>query len=197
MKNKLLISLVLFSLTLYSCGPDKIPLNEYMAHIENVENGLKVKKDLELVEMVVQFRPPEYKIIKSFGWNEIDYETHINLMQEYENGLEFLFTIKPKENIDLLKTDFNSMNSRNRIKYLSSDAQNDFLLVNGNDTLKCDMYHFERLYNLDSRLQFLLGFSKPEKVKDIKIIYRDRCWGFEEQMFEFKAKKINNLPRVK
>ena len=42
MKNKLLISLVLFSLTLYSCGPDKIPLNEYMAHIENVENGLKV-----------------------------------------------------------------------------------------------------------------------------------------------------------
>lgn len=180
-----------------SCGPKKIPLNEYMAYIENVENGYKVKNETDKIEMTVQFRPPEYKIIKSFGWNEIDYQTHQTLMQEYDNGLEFLFTIRPKENIDLLKVDFSSMDSRNRIKYLSSDAQKDFKLINGKDTLNCDMYHFERLYNLDSRIQFLIGFSKPEKVRDLQLIYSDKCWGFEIQRFSFDSKKINNIPLVK
>ena len=76
--------------------------------------------------------------------------------------------------------------------------QKDISLLDGKDTVPCDLYHFERAYDVSPSATILLGFTASKKTKNDKtLIIYDRTFNKGTVKFLFKASELNNKPKLK
>ena len=70
-------------------------------------------------------------------------------------------------------------NYQQRINYISFDFKNDIVLKEGNDTLKCHLFHLERSYSPVPYVEFILKFdaSKGSGNGDKSIIIHNQILG--------------------
>jgi hypothetical protein len=88
----------------------------------------------------------------------------------------------------------------NRLYYYSFSFADDIKLIQGNDTLACNLFHFERDYDLGKEKRFLLGFESKEKSdnKNDKILYIDsKALGLAIIKIQIKKGDLENIPEVK
>lgn len=83
-----------------------------------------------------------------------------------------------------------------RIKYCAFNFNKDLELITGIDTVPCALHEYERTFNLQTGLNFLLAFPKRDFKKGATVALQDRL--FENGIIKFFFKKsINDLPYFK
>jgi hypothetical protein len=129
----------------------------------------------------------------------------INDLQYYTFHIE-----DNQENEEVLMAEIDSKEEYyQRIQYFSFEMQNDLKLVDGEDTLDCVLFHFERNYGIKSKATFSLGFPLTAKEKEEKdenpeimnqdkvIIYDDHILGVGKLNIKIDQKNLNKIPEIR
>lgn len=174
---------------------------EYVQWIQDPENGLKKEKTIDDMIFTLQYKPHEYIVCMEEREPQLQDSLvkrkvgELSDMQYYD----FKITLKKGEG-ELLKFKLNSPEEYNeRINYFAFNMQKDIQLVEGNDTLPCSLFHFERAYDVTPSSVFMLGFplSKNNPEDDKTLIVYDKTFNKGFIKFTFSNKELKNLPKLK
>jgi hypothetical protein len=174
---------------------------EYVRWMQGPENGLKKEKIIDDMIFTVQYKPVEYIICVEERQAQLkgslvkQRASELSDMQYYDLKI----TVKNGEG-ELLKHNLASAGQYNqRANYFAFNMQNDIQLIEGNDTLPCSLFHFERAYDITPSAVFLLGFpvTVHSSEQDKTFIIFDRIFNKGLIKFTYSINKIKNLPRLK
>ena len=171
-----------------------------MKWIQDPKNGLRKKKEMGDIDFYVQYKPYEYIVCMEERTGEIADSLMKRKRTELE-GVQYydLKILLNKKEGELLKFNLSSADQYNkRVKYFAFEMQNDIQLVEGNDTLPCVLYHFERTYDTSPSCTILLGFNMDKKSinKQKTLLVYDRTFNKGLLKFTFKENKFLNLPKL-
>jgi len=181
-----------------------------MKYVKNEENGLKQIKEITGVEFALQYEPINFKLLKKVKNKSLSSEQYNNEINEMIGSQYFILRIKLTDSgEDLLKYEVaNAEEYSERVQYFSFGIQNDFYLLEGADSLKCKLFHFERSYGISGNCTLLLGFDsndelikqkesfKEKVIKDKILVYNDKVFGLGPIKYSIKKEDINNIPEL-
>lgn len=190
--------LLLFS----SCWQyDELSPLEYVKWIENPSNGLVLEKEQNELIFKLQYKPIEYVVASQERKIELP-ESVFAKAKSQMDGLQY-FTLRLRsgnEEQPLLDKDRMTLEEYDqRVNYFSFGMQNDLVLFDGQDSLRCLLYHFERAYNLTDENTFLLGFDLPsnqEAINSKKLIYKDQFLGVGQIELTIDKANLSNIPQI-
>lgn len=195
------------SIFLFSCSNTFLKPSDFVEWVKNEENGLFKEKDIQVVKVAAQYKPVEYVIANEMRTNDIQEELFEKRKEELE-GLQY-FNIQisiNQPNYDVTNYNvFNEQDKEKRLKYLSFGLQNDIHLVEGQDTLPCLLYHFERSYDVKPHRTFVVAFdnTKNNVKEDIKkkmdktIVIDSPIFNTGPIKLKFKKEDLYKLPSIK
>lgn len=214
MKGVLLIAAVISSVPFKGCGEFKsLKPVQYVKWVEDIDNGLKVEKLIGDYMFAVQYKPLEYCVLKAERNLNISEQEMNAKMKEIEGLQYFTFQISTKNGSgELLRSGINDKDEKaeleKRIDYFSSKMQNDIKLIDGQDTLHCVLFHFERTYNLTPYSNFNLGFEygseekssgttrAPLTYKSKRLVYNDHAFNAGAVELMIKEENLNKIPNL-
>ncbi len=175
---------------------------EYFAWVRKEKNGLYAHKQLGVFDYTLFYKPALYECLRQTDealWEENKISAPYKDLSSYQY---VLFTIKAstKEAQDLLKINLNSQDEyKARVQYCSFGIQQDVLLIDGSDTLRCAFAHFERTFDHLSRLQFSLAFpvTKGTGYSAKTLVFHDHLFDMGQVNIAISAQAIKNIPRIK
>lgn len=176
-------------------------VKEYLAWVQDSENGFKKEKTIDNLTFSVQYKPYEYIICMEEKKEELP-DTLMKSKIDQINDMQY-YNLKIELNEgsgELLKYQLTSQQQyQQRVNYFSFNMQNDIQLVEGKDTLPCVLYHFERAYDIAPSSMFLLGFplSKSKSQQEKTILVYDKTFHKGLLKFTFKKNELRNLPKLK
>lgn len=144
---------ILFSTILLGCSYSP---KEYMAWIQDPSNGLRKRVDHQGFTVEIQYKPTDYMFLTNPGADISDREA-LDSIQYYNLSLQV-----SKEFCQQMET-----NSKLR-DYLSYGFQNDIYIQQGNDSLPCVLFHYERTLSMKCVASYILGFKKSKGEEDKK-----------------------------
>lgn len=170
-----------------------------IAWVEDASNGLIVEKEINEYRFSTIYKPLDYIVAKDLNKNEITKEELATNKAEIEDLQYFTFRIGLKANEgDLLKHNLREANEYYaRVEHFSFAMQNDIVLFQGQDTLKCVLYHFERTYGATPFLNFNLAFEKTLNNGDKTLIIDDQVLGIGRVKLTIPKEKIIKAPKLK
>jgi hypothetical protein len=166
-------------------------------------NGIFAEKQMGKYLFSVLYKPYELIVAERAGAKDIS-EEYLRREISKIDGMQYL-TFKicaPGQNVELLKTGISSVEEYNqRILYCAFQMQNDIQLVDGNDTLHCDLFHFERVYGIAPYATFSLGFvlnktDDDKSINDKTLIYDDKIFGVGRINLTIKGSDIESVPHL-
>lgn len=173
----------------------------YIRWIDDPSNGITVRKSIGSFKFILTFKPYEYIILKEYG--NISSPEELQQKMEEINGFQyFTFRVENEESgIEPLKVGITSEEDyASRVEYCAFAMQQDIKLIDNNDTLNCELFHFERLFNIAPQVTFVLGFPKGDNVPALKsktLLFEDRIFGTGKIYLTIEDKSLNNLPSLK
>lgn len=119
-------------------------------------------------------------------------------VSHYQDLLYFRLNISNVSfNNELLKYNVTGQQEyNNRLEYCAFHMHKDVMLTNGKDTVPCTLHQFERTFNVQSGLNFLVTFPKIKTSKGLTLIYHDHLFNHGLIKFRF-PKEISNIPYLK
>jgi hypothetical protein len=188
--------MLLFLVT--GCAKKEVNPTEFISWVENPDNGLKKMKEMGGVKFETLYKPYEYVVLKEEGpiENKEQLATGIKELGEMQY---FTFRISTNNEEDPLKYKTSSKEDYfYRVKYYSFDFQSDIQLIEGNDTLKCQLAHYERNFSIAPEVSVLLGFEKSKNEEiDKRIVYNDNIFNSGPVSISITATDIKKLPKLK
>ncbi len=211
-----LLGLILSFGLLYSCGKhDGIDVN-----IPEPMNDDAGKKYFESANDLNQWNETSAEVVKQKNIGDFEYTVKelspdVMALQElkgvtnnasayeeakshYTELLYFKLNVQnPKATGELLKYNLESSGQyTERIKYCSFEINRDIYITNGKDTVPCALHEFERTFNIQSGLNFMLGFPKISSAKGLTLVYHDQL--FKQGLIKFSyANDSEKLPYLK
>jgi uncharacterized protein YuzB (UPF0349 family) len=185
---------------LCSIGCQKtLSTGEYARFIQNPENGLRIEKQKNGVKLTAQYKPLAFLALQNDPAHKA--ENISKNIKEIKGYHYFNFTIGSSDgHTALLEGNDSSTRHFNRLSYCEFTMQENFALVDGKDTLPCEMYHFERNYNLAPLNNFILAFpdkgTTAGKPNDLTLLYEDKLFDLGQLEFRIKASDIKNIPTI-
>ncbi len=153
-------------ITLFSfsaCQQTVLPA-DLVKYVVNPDNGLRKQKSIGDVNVDLQYKPVGYMIANEFRKNNIDASQYKNRASEL-SGLQY-YNLKLSINqpgVDVTSYNvFDEVAQQERLYYLSFGMQHDMHLIQGQDTLRPVLYHFERSYNLSKERTFVVAFEEQD-----------------------------------
>lgn len=192
------VVLISFALWLVSCSTPSLDPVEYAHWIEDESNGLKVSKELDDFEFELQYRPIEYvSVIESRG--EPITDQALKVYQTDRSGLQYYnLKITSKVSAEMLKTGIYSEEEyRSRLYYFTGPAQYDISLVQGQDTLPCLLFHFERNYGIAPYNNIVLAFENSITNEDRQFLFFDQVLGVGTVKLTIARESIDGIPALK
>lgn len=178
----------------------KLPVDNYISWVKNPENGLVKIKTIDELQFKVQYKPYEYIICMEERTAQLADSIVKRKLKELEGIQYYDLKILLKSNEgELLKAGLNSTEEyTKRVSYFSFGMQEDIQLVDGNDTLPCVMYHFERAYDVTPVCTVLLGFKQqPVNAGKAKtVLVYDRTFNKGLLKFTFKENRLQTVPKL-
>lgn len=174
---------------------------EYVQWVQNPENGLRKEKTIDDLVFRAQYKPHEYIVCMEEREPQLQDTlvkrkiAELSDMQYYDLKIE----LKKGEG-ELLKYKLSSAEEYDkRVNYFAFNMQNDIQLIEGNDTLPCSLFHFERAYDVTPSSIFILGFpiSKNNPAESKTLVIYDKTFGKGLIKFMFSNKELKNLPKLK
>ena len=182
---------MVFCLLLMSCGNSLKP-EAYIKWMENPKNGLNKSRSLGSVQYTVQYKTPEYSMLKNNTLEEVNTDGH--------SGIHYFgLTLDPvDQKSQLLHVNLASEQDYfARMQYFNFNFKNDiYLNINGKQ-LPCEYYLFESTGKITPGLTFTLGFDAQKEKGDLQVVINDRVFGTGGINFLFKEKTLNNIPKLK
>ena len=127
---------------------------EYIAWVHNPSNGLKKEFIHQGFAVEVQYKPTDYMLLTSSSADKSD-RAALDSMQYYNLSLE-------------VSKDFcQQMENNPKLRdYLSYGFQNDIYIQQGNDSLPCVLFHYERTLSMRCRASYIVGFKRENENKE-------------------------------
>lgn len=180
-------------------GKRTLSPQEYALYIENPDNGLCVKKQIDKFEFTLQYKPVEY--IALIETKDVHITTATLNQKKEELGKMQYFTLKVKANNadEFLKSGIATEEEYfQRLEYFMSMAQDDISLIDGKDTLACALYHYERNYGIAPVNNIVLAFPSSIQTNTTKtFVYDDKVLGTGKLQIEINSTHINKIPQLK
>lgn len=86
----------------------------------------------------------------------------------------------------------------NDVNYPIDLLQDELSLVQGEDTLPCRLFHFERNYGLSPSANLSLAFEKGRKKdEDITLVFNDELFRTGLNKFRFSSSSIYSIPKLR
>ncbi len=198
MKNILLYMIA--GIVMAGCVKQTLAPSDYVNWVRDESNGLKVEKEIGGQTFTLQYKPSAYEMLMQ----DEDHSVSQQNLNEYETnsgGLQFFtLTIVTADKQEIPASGGADENIfGERVTYMMSEMQNDFQLIDGNDTLYCVFFHCERNFNISPENNILLGFEKPAGAKsynDKTLIYSDRILDCGPVKLTIKADDLENIPEL-
>lgn len=198
--------LFLSVLLIRNCSRTQLSLSPagYVSWIESEENGLCPSKKIGQLQFDLQYKPLEYIVLKDNAGMKLSPAEMKKQVSEIGDMQYFTLRISSEKGGDLLQSDAMEMAEfSNRLAYFSSGMQKDLKLIEGNDTLNCLLFHFERSFGIDPRSTFVIGFPLAKQdgpggtsATDKIFLYDDHELGAGPVMLAIKARQISMLPTL-
>lgn len=172
-----ILSLVLFNI-LFSCG-DVQPniLDSFILDIKksNDKNSViteykrRTKKDIQRFIISRQIGDINYSVayvpaIKMLIDNNSDIDTSSldETARQYNQSQQYIVRFNLVQGSgDIIKYKLsNQMEYQNRINFLANEFGSNIYLVQGKDTMRTKLYHFERIYGLNNYCSIMVQFRK-------------------------------------
>jgi len=180
---------------------DLMNVQEYVQWIQDVRHGFRKELNAGEFTFSAQFKPYEYIVCLEEHTSEIP-DTLIKRKVEELNGMQY-YDLRIRLNGsggELLKHNSSSdQQYSDRVNYFSFEMQKDIHLVEGTDTLACQLYHFERTFDVSPTSTILLGFPiSTQTNSEVKtLVVYDRTFNNGLLKFTFSKKVLKNLPKLK
>ncbi len=177
-----------------------LSVKDYIMWMQDLKNGFRKEKNMGDLNFILQYKPYEYIICMEEREEKI-YDTLLKSRINDLSGIQYYdlkILLNEKEG-ELLKYNLSSNDEyEKRIKYFAYEMQNDIELVEGNDTLPCILYHFERTYDVAPYCTVLVGFNKKEgdSEKQRTFLFHDKTFNKGLLKFTFKENRLKNLPKL-
>lgn len=175
--------------------------NKYVQWMKNTDNGFRNEKVIDDLSFSVQYKTPEYIICMEQRGQKLNDTTVKQKISELDEMQYYDLRITMNEGQgELLKYKLSSIQQYNeRVNYFAFNMENDIRLVDGNDTLTCGLYHFERAYDVSPTAVVLLAFAKNKNSdkKDKTLVIYDRTYNKGMLKFKFRANVLTNKPKLK
>ena len=181
--------------TIMACNKTLKP-NEYVLWASDVENGLRITKDIFPYQFVLQYKSPEY--IKAMSTNN-----QVLLPEVSEQQLMFNLTIKSlNDKSNPVMANDEVQNRFEIIERFNNNGYEDFRLIIGNDTLNCSFCHLEHNYGVAPLNTIVLSFDVPKKSKeyygyDWIFIYDDKVFNTGRISMKLKSEYLTKLNTIK
>lgn len=139
----------LLLLLLSSCSYSS---EEYVAWVQDVQNGLHQQVRHEDFGIDVQYKPTAYMLITSPS-SSIEDKEELSKMQYYNLKIKVTpsFCQQMEKNMPLRE-------------YLSYGMQKDICLKQEGDSLPCLLFHYERSLAMKCEASYILGFENPSEA---------------------------------
>lgn len=191
----LLASVVLISFM----GSNELKPSELIHWVENQENGLTQSKAINEFIFEAQYKPVDYVVSLEARKDDVTENEYQQLKSELD-GLQYIdLTIGTNagQGNALSGGIQNEDEYYQRLDYFVTYANQDIYLIQGQDTLWPQLYHFERNYGLAPSNTLLLGFEKGNSEEDRNLIIDDQVLGVGRVKFLFEKENINSTPNLK
>ncbi|MGD1845368.1 MAG: hypothetical protein ACFB10_08245 [Salibacteraceae bacterium] len=171
----------------------------YWHWVEDTDNGLKTIQRTTDFEWSLQYRPAPYialQELRTFAPHSRDFEEKVAELK----GLDYYtLRIRSLQNKEVAATNAEGEDDFfARQHYLSSYFAEDLQLVDGQDTLPCALFHFERNYSLAPYNDVLLAFETQANAEGNKrLLINSPVLETEPLVLEITAEAIHNLPDLK
>ena len=194
-----LFFLLLASLLL-GCSPEQLSKEEYVQWVRDESNGLKSTKVVDGVSFSAQYEPLAFQMLRSNLADDADTVSSAPDEVEKSTIYQFSYTIKCPDGEDPARyTSSDEADYQQRLNYLLSDMQMDFLLIVGRDTIPCAYYHFERNYHTSPEHHIQLSFATQRSYPDKDLILRfdDKLFGFGPIQHTISSQSVSKIPSLK
>ncbi len=172
-----------------SCS-QSLSQEEYMAWVEDYENGLHIAKTLGDFSFDLQYKPTQYVLFQEGVSPEGENLSVDDNMQYYT-----LVIGLNNKNIDFIDSGISEQERAEKLYYYSYLFQNDIYLEENGQRLPCLLFHFERSYDLKTSRTFVLAFDNPNPGSKKTQFVIDSPW-LNVGPVKFYVDK-NNIPELK
>jgi hypothetical protein len=173
---------------------------EYVTWVNSEENGFFHEKKIGEIEYSLLLKPQNYVIARENLPHEISAEKFEILQEELGDLTYFDFRITIAECRDEILKYNNSFYStyQERVNYCSFKMQEDIKLVQGMDTILCNLFHFERAFDLTPYLHFLIAFpSTFDMAKTVTFLFEDNLFDNGYIKIGVDPRLLTRLPKLK
>lgn len=199
-KNKFIFLAIITVLLTVACKKKQfLDVQGYISWVENPENNLFVEKKIGDFEFKVLYKPLDYIVSQEFKRNNFSKDSINKRKQELKDYQYYTLRIRSFKDNEFFRTGILTENEYyNRLEYFISEAQKDIKIIEGNDTIPCAMYHFERNYGISPYSSIVLSFEEKDSLNrnDKVFFYDDQVLGVGKIVIKLKSSDISDLPHL-
>jgi hypothetical protein len=181
----------------------QLSVREYIQWIDEEENQLTVEKKIDNYYFQLFYKPHEFIVLKDLNEKQAD-NTQLAEKLKSLAGTQY-FSLRVENLMPGAKDLLNGiavteLDYQQKLEYCNSYLSADIKLIDGNDTLPCVLYHFERNYGVAPFNVINLAFENKnihaDKPNDKCLVYDDKLFGTGPVLLTIKAETLANLPTL-
>lgn len=194
--NILPIATVLLLLLMEACTPKSLKPKDYISYLEDEENGLTRKNEINHWQYTLQYEPRDLILLRE---NKVG---DLSRTKELDGTLHFKFQFRYLDaGVHPLKINIKSMEEYNqRLNYFLNQAQKDFTIEYQNTELHPIGYLFETQFGLVPYETINLIFALPDGEKSLthpfEFKYVDHCFGNGIIKYSFNPNAFEKVPKL-
>lgn len=195
--NSWFLTVTILLLCAQSCQKGELNAIEFEKWMKS-SKSLEMKKDMGEHAYTLRFIPEDWMAYSNLNKNYTAAEFE-SKKKDASDMYYFKLEIDIKSGQqNLLKNGLkNDDEYFQRLYYVSYLMKQDIAMRMGDITYPCKLYSYERAYDLNSKLSFMLGFEKPKLLTDdIVIEIRPQLFSDERVKFMLDKSVINSIPKL-
>jgi hypothetical protein len=193
-----ILSIFILSIAVYSCSKSKLSASEYIAYMNDLENGYVCRRTFNGINYKTVMQTPEMIILRS-GRQVSDPINFNKNVDEQKGNLNFVFTISDDDGSNRVKEMvFDQSKYGGILRYSNSMINEDFKLLQGNDTVYCALVHLEPANSINPMLRLTVAFSGIDQnsTEDLTLFFNDNIFMNGPLKFHFDKKIFLNKPEI-
>jgi hypothetical protein len=206
--RNIIVLIVLIACLTSSCDRKRIEdPKEYFKWINNPDHHLVVTKNVNDVELIVKYLPPEYMAYRELsGQKKFSEKERDSLINYYSMSKTFLLTINSKgegkqKPSDIMFRGIDKYQDYKERSFEMNFSMEDFVsLVTDKGTYKPVLNTLENTYGLSSSRTILFVFADSNKgrdlnnAKELDFLFEDEFFSTGVHHFEFEKDDLDNIP---